>query len=935
MTPEQWTLAERLYHEAAGIAVADRGSWLARACGGDEVVRQEVESLLAQDASLTGLLDGHALDQITPEAERESLVGRQLGGYEFLSLIDEGGMGQVYRARDLTLPRDVAVKVISPEFTHDAVRRVRFRKEADVLAGFAHPHIAHIYAFVEAEGRFLLAMELVRGESLAERIARGPLRATEALDIARQVADALDAAHEQGVIHRDLKPANIRITPDGVAKVLDFGLAASERPAPASAGTTITRTAPGTLLGTVAYMSPEQARGETVDKRTDIWAFGCVLFEMLTGRKAFSGPTATDVLAAIVDRQPDWSLLPPALPEPIVALLRRCLEKDRKRRLRDIGEARIALDAPFASAETSVPDRPRSGPKGQRIAIAIAVLLVVLFGATYFLKPGTRAPDFQVEQLTTSGTADAPAITPDGNYVVYVERGSGRDSLRQRHVVTGSSVELVAPEVGTFLRGATVTPDGAFVNFVRQVEGQALELWQVPLLRGSSRPLLQAGQVDFSPSGDRMAYVRQAGAERSELVVASSDGRKAHVVASRRSPNFFWGPAPAWSSDGATIAVLGGTAGESPTGQIVFVDVNSGKERTADKGPTQMGAGVAWLDDDTLLASMLDRPSAPRQLWLVSPADRTFLRLTNDTNDYRGISVSADGNAVVTARGESSFSIWTKDSTATTWSQAVPTRRSKAPVGNSVRWIGEDLVYVSSSSSGFALSRWRASTQSEELIAQGGGNPSVSRDGSLIFFLDYDSREFWRRDATGQNRPLRRAGLSPETANVTPDGRHYVTVNLGPAGARTILLTALDDPNDSRAITSDRVRDANSPLAGGRVEVSRDAQWIAYPSVGKGNQNVTAVCDVETCSFRREFPAWARWRWQPDSTALVYVDPKTVSDLWVQPLDGSEPRRLTYFEADGHEIWGFDWSADGRRLAVARGKTSTDIVLFRGLRTRR
>ena len=193
MTPEQWTLAERLYHEAAGIAIADRGAWLARACGGDEVVRREVESLLAQDASRTGVLDGHAFDQIAPDTGRTSLVGRQLGGYEFLSLIDEGGMGQVYRARDLALPRDVAVKVVSPEFTHDPVRRARFRKEAEVLAGFAHPHIAHVYAFGEAEGRFLLAMELVPGETLAERIARGPLRVSEALDIARQVADALGA----------------------------------------------------------------------------------------------------------------------------------------------------------------------------------------------------------------------------------------------------------------------------------------------------------------------------------------------------------------------------------------------------------------------------------------------------------------------------------------------------------------------------------------------------------------------------------------------------------------------------------------------------------------------------------------------------------------------------------------------------------------------
>ena len=308
MTPEQWTLAERLYHEASAIAVADRDSWLAHACRGDDIVRREVLSLLAQDTSVTTPLDGHAFARA--DLRSVSLVGRTIAGYEFLSLIDEGGMGQVYRARDPHLPRDVAIKVILPASADDAVRRSRFRREADTLAAFAHPHIAQIYAFVEVEGRSLLAMELVPGETLAERIGRGPVPVRDAMVIAEQIADALDAAHEQGIIHRDLKPANIRITPDGVVKVLDFGLATSRRPAAAAETVTMTHTMPGMLVGTIAYMSPEQARGEAIDKRTDVWAFGCVLFEMVTGRKPFAGSTTTDVLTMILEADPDWSQLP-------------------------------------------------------------------------------------------------------------------------------------------------------------------------------------------------------------------------------------------------------------------------------------------------------------------------------------------------------------------------------------------------------------------------------------------------------------------------------------------------------------------------------------------------------------------------------------------------------------------------------------------------
>src|SRR5215467_13672147 len=268
-------------------------------------------------------------------------TGTQLGSYQVLSLLGRGGMGEVYRARDTKLKRDVAIKTLPDEFLHDADRLSRFQREAEVLASLNHPNIAAIYDLQEAEGSRFLVLELVEGETLADRIARGPIPIEETLQIAKSICEALETAHEQGIIHRDLKPANIKITPDGKVKVLDFGLAKAMESTPATtlsnSPTFLSAAASnaGVILGTAAYMSPEQASGKTVDKKTDLWAFGVVLMEMLTGRPVFEGETVSHVLASVLKDEPHWTSLPVNTPAPIRKLLRRCFEKDRKRRLAD------------------------------------------------------------------------------------------------------------------------------------------------------------------------------------------------------------------------------------------------------------------------------------------------------------------------------------------------------------------------------------------------------------------------------------------------------------------------------------------------------------------------------------------------------------------------------------------------------------------------
>jgi serine/threonine protein kinase len=384
MTPDRWAVVERLYHDALTRPAHGRVAFLAEACAADEALRHEVESLLARSAPTADFLEEPAIALAATMASAPGvslLTGRRIGVYDVLAPLGAGGMGEVYRARDTKLGREVAIKILPRGFTSDPDRLARFEREARMLATLNDPHIGAIYGFEESDAvpdsgqaaLRALVLELVEGETLAERITRatatGPgLPVKEALDIARQIAEALDAAHEKGIVHRDLKPANIKITPDGIVKVLDFGLAKLDRIGAEGSETlsqspTVTHggTRDGIILGTAAYMSPEQARGQAVDKRTDIWAFGCVLYEMLTGRAAFAGKTVSDTIAAILEREPDWKALPPPLPPSVRHLLRRCFEKDARQRLRDIGDAKSELreQPPEETTAASAISRPK------------------------------------------------------------------------------------------------------------------------------------------------------------------------------------------------------------------------------------------------------------------------------------------------------------------------------------------------------------------------------------------------------------------------------------------------------------------------------------------------------------------------------------------------------------------------------------------------
>ena len=448
-------------------------------------------------------------------------AGTKVGSYEITGAIGAGGMGEVYRAQDTKLGRDVAIKVLPEAFAHDAERLSRFQREAKMLASLNHPNIATIHGLEQSNGTQYLVMELVSGETLAERVKRdGALPVEEALAICKQIAEALEAAHEKGIIHRDLKPANVKVTPEGKVKVLDFGLAK------AFAGDTVdgnpsqsptlsaVATMQGVLLGTAAYMSPEQARGKAVDKRTDIWAFGCVLYELLTGKQTFAGDDITDILAAVVRAEPDWQALPAAIPMQVRDLLRRCLQKDKTLRLRDAGDARIEIQEALTAPVTAEPVAAQRKNR-ERVAWAAAgalALIAIAFAIGFVLRAPKPPQPLQAVRLSAEIGADAslytafgPAaiLSPDGTRLALV--ASGADQKRRIYVRSLDQLQATALSGTENARDPFFSPDGQWIGFfadgkLKKISvqgGAAVTLCDAPDDRGGSWG--DDGTIVFAP----------------------------------------------------------------------------------------------------------------------------------------------------------------------------------------------------------------------------------------------------------------------------------------------------------------------------------------------------------------------------------------------------------------------------------------------------
>jgi len=448
MTRERLEQVQNIYQAARQVQPARRDEYLGQACADDSELRREVDSLLAYGDKAENFLEAPALVR-GPEA----LIGTSIAHYCITQLLGVGGMGEVYRAHDMKLARDVAIKVLPNAFAADPARLQRFAREAKVLASLNHPNIAAIYGLEEAGETRCLVLELAEGETLAERIQRGALPVREALTVAKQIAEALETAHAKGITHRDLKPANVKVTRDGTVKVLDFGLAKlveTVSPGTPEAPTRVTVSTPGMILGTPAYMSPEQAKGEEVGRSADIWAFGCVLYEMLTGQVVFEGETVGEILGGVFRAEPDWQRLPKETPEGIRRLLRRCLQKDRKLRLRDIGDAclEIADDSESPHESTSQPRNSKRRAALIFVSTFVPFVLIVIVTAILILHSTPQPPEVRFE-INTQATTDpySLAISPDGQKIVFTATTEGREQLWLR-ALDSVTVRALAGTVG-------------------------------------------------------------------------------------------------------------------------------------------------------------------------------------------------------------------------------------------------------------------------------------------------------------------------------------------------------------------------------------------------------------------------------------------------------------------------------------------------------
>ena len=517
---EAWPRLKEAFEGARALALNARPAYLAEVCNGDEALRHEVERLLAHGDQAANFLETPAMP-VDDSFVATSLEGQCIGPYQVSALIGTGGMGEVYRARDTRLNRDVALKVLPERFALDPDRAARFTREAHLLATLNHPNIAAIYGLEESNRTQALVLELVDGPTLSDRIARGPMSLAEALTIARQMAEALEAAHEKGIIHRDLKPANVKIAGNGVVKVLDFGLARVWEGAPQSdlaASPRLTATDIGgrTVLGTPAYMSPEQVRGQSLDRRTDIWSFGCVLYEMLMGRAPFAGDTISDTLAAILEREPDLTVLPAASPPPIHRLLRRCFEKNRTRRLAAMADVRLDIDEALSSSDNDAPVALSISRTRERLAWASALLLIGVTAAVMVAR-ATRSAPIPVETTRTilsvgptgeiSGanpleqrvgatrpTRTAVALSPDGKTLVFGAIWGGPQQLYARAMDQLTAIPISGTSGGY---SPFFSPDGQWVGF-----GANGELRKVPLSGGPAVTLCKASAIFGASWGD-------------------------------------------------------------------------------------------------------------------------------------------------------------------------------------------------------------------------------------------------------------------------------------------------------------------------------------------------------------------------------------------------------------------------------------------------
>ncbi|MBS1842147.1 MAG: protein kinase [Acidobacteria bacterium] len=884
-------------------------------------------------------------------------------------------MGVVFEAEDAKLARRVALKFLPEDKLQDPESHQRFLREARAASALNHPGICTIYAIEEHDGKTFLALELLEGKALDQVIRTGAQPLNRTLELGIQISDALDAAHKKGIIHRDIKPANIFVTDRGQAKILDFGLAklvpghGNETTAMQDLDVTHL-TSPGLAVGTIAYMSPEQARGEELDARTDLFSLGAVLYQTITGKHPFPGTASAVVFENILRNTPVAPVsLNPEVPPEFERILNKALEKDRdcryqfaaelradlKRLLREVDSGKIATTSvPAAGSsslfppkttsqtETSV-EAPGSGSaiiqaaKQNKLGagitgfIALIVLLAAGFGVYKLLQKPPHVPfeHFTIENLSNNGHTSLAAMSPDGKYLALVWEENGLQALALRHIQTGSNTQIVAPAATRYI-GVAFSPDGSYLYFVRRDEEEHTIsiLYQAPVLGGTPRPLIRDvdSPVAFSPDGQRLAYLRQDhDSPTFDLLIAKSDGTPERALF-KSMPLASDSYTLAWSPDGKTIAIPVVQPTPDDLGGFLAVDVATGARWNFANSPKKVSYDPVWLPDNSgLLITTAEASSGrlQRQLGIVDSGQGKYRAITADTNSYAHPSIAANFQSFVAAQVQTrtDFSIAPANSPqdahtlvlsskqAFWWWDWMPDGKLLVPQGGEVRVVNP--------AGGESLVFSDSMEVPNQVASCGGGKYWVLR---VIGRSGKASVNLWRADFTSGKQFQLTHGTSEAEPSCSPDGNWVYYVDHA------------DGNNLKRVSIDGGAPEVVLKTGVGSYSLSPDGKWILTTEVREFDHKLMLRLD-STETRQTEYHdidqrAQEGVKIAPGGKNVAYVvREKGVDNLWMQPLDGSSRKQLTRFAAD--QIARFSYSLDGSKLAIERFHLESDAILFR------
>jgi serine/threonine-protein kinase len=858
--------------------------------------------------------------------------GMRLGSYEVLALLGAGGMGEVYRARDLNLGRHVAIKIVQPRFVHDPEHLERFRREAYSLASLTHPHVAAIYELDEANGVLFLAMELVEGETLEDRLASGAVPLQESLRVGVQIAAALEAAHDKGIVHRDLKPANVKITPDGVIKVLDFGLAKildDSGQASLLSHSPTEATNRGMILGTVGYMSPEQARGKTVDRRADIWSFGCVLFRMLTGERPFRGDTVSDTIVSILERDPDWRSLPDTTPPSIRRLVQRCLQKDLHGRLRDIGDARLELEEAVSSSGSRAPLPSIDAANASRSSawqIGGAAGLIVLAAIVgYFVGATRNAPRTTPRALRQFGITmpaqqrlaglDFPsvAISPDGSQIVYVATRGGRPQLFLRPMggLESTPIAGTADAISPFFSG-----DGRWVGFF--ADGK---LKKVPVFGGPAVTVCDAS-IGFGgawASGDRIIFSPTTGSGLMQVSgVGSKPVRATTLDANAGEFSHRW---PELLPDGDTVLFTVGTVGSWDDAQIVAQSLSTGRRVSLVHGgthPHYLKTGyLVYAHAGALMAVPFDA----RSLKVTGQPSRVLENITQSSDGAAQVAIADSGDAVFVPAATSSAErrLLSVDRTGATTALGAPPRAYSTPRLShdgrrllvTINGANDDLWIYDNDTGSLQQLTFEGDVASPTWGPENGVITfSWAKDGPPNLFsirLGEANRE--QRIASSEYRQI--------AGSWSPDGRTLAYVESRPSTGRDIWLLAAGEGKAAPFMTT--IFEETAP------QFSPDGRTIAYVSneSGRSEVYVTRVDDPRRAMKQITNDGATEPVWSRATRELIYRAGNRMVAV-TQPANGdwssAKPRVLfeRAFEKGNVDVANYDVTSDGQRFVMVQ-----------------